>query len=72
MSAHIIPLNDEKKHEHSAECSCEPAVSWIDPDTNLPYPRGPLIVHNAFDCREISERVTGEIVDADSKWALYT
>lgn len=41
------------------DCACSPRVVWIDPDTNLPYPNGPMVIHNSYDCREIAERIDG-------------
>lgn len=68
MSVHVMPINDERSHSCSADCWCSPRVEYLDPATNLPYPRGPMVVHNAADCREVSERVTGEPVSAEQKW----
>lgn len=68
MSLHVIPQNDERQHAYSGDCWCEPRVQYLDPETNLPYPRGPMVVHNSADCREVSERITGEIVSQAHKW----
>jgi len=70
MSVHVIPINDERKHfaGPSYICWCRPRIEWLDPKTNLPYPRGPMVVHNSADCREVSEQVTGEPVSAEQKW----
>jgi hypothetical protein len=56
----IIPVNDERPHEKSSECWCNPRVEWISPKDGLPYQRGPMIVHNSADCREVVERAIGE------------
>jgi hypothetical protein len=69
MPVHVIPLNDEQEHEKSTSCWCEPTVNWIDPDTNRPWANGScMVVHNAADCREFSEQVTGEGVSPSQKW----
>lgn len=53
---HVIPLDDAKEHSMATDCHCEPRVDYIDPDTDLPWEGdGPLVVHNAFDCRELFE-----------------
>jgi len=68
---HCIPLNDERSHETTDTCWCNPRVEWIDPDTNLPWSNGgPMVIHNAEDCREVSEEVTGESVDSTKKWEV--
>ena len=68
MSVHVMPLNDETEHIPAAHCLCDPRVEYIDPRNGLPYPSGPMVVHNSSDCREVSERVTGEIVSPEQKW----
>lgn len=56
MSWHVYPLNDEREHiTTGTECWCDPKIEWIDLETNLPYGDGPLVVHNAQDCREVVE-----------------
>ncbi len=30
-----------------------------------------MVIHNAFDCREVSEWVTKEAIDESKKWAVY-
>lgn len=71
MSVHTIPLNDEIEHEHTFDCWCDPTVEWIDPDTDLPYPNGPLVIHYAHDGREIVEQLTGEAIEPGKGWATY-
>jgi hypothetical protein len=52
---HIYPINDEKSHElEGTMCSCTPVVEWAHPDTGAAYTEG-IVIHNAFDCREIVE-----------------
>ena len=71
MSVHVIPQNDERPHCIFYECWCNPRVEWLDPETNLPWANGSCrVIHNAADCREISEQVTGECVDDLSKWEV--
>lgn len=55
MSLHVLPINDEKEHTETTDCHCGPRVEWSDPDTGEIYANGPLVIHNAFDCREIVE-----------------
>lgn len=46
--SHVYPLNDEKPHElQGTTCPCGPRVEWDHPEA--------LVIHNAFDCREIVE-----------------
>ena len=52
---HVLPLNDIVPHEESQDCPCGPRVEWIDPDTGLAYPGGPVIIHNSLDGREKAE-----------------
>lgn len=49
MSYHILPINDIKEHEESTICECEPKIEFIQGEM--------LIIHNAFDQREILEQV---------------
>lgn len=73
MSVHVIPLNDEKPHEYTTSCPCNPTVDWLDPETNLPWTNGSYrVIHNAFDCREIVERAIGESLNPANRWAVYT
>lgn len=52
---HVYPLNDEKAHElEGTTCHCGPSVEWSDPETGEAYSEA-LVIHNAFDCREIVE-----------------
>lgn len=45
------------------DCWCEPEVEWVDEDTGLPYPNGPIVIHNAADSRENTLRP-----DAKKPW----
>jgi hypothetical protein len=52
---HVYPTNDEKPHNlEGTMCPCGPRVEWNDPDTGEAYSEC-LVIHNAFDCREIVE-----------------
>lgn len=54
---HVVPLNDEQPHEESTACPCSPRVEWVDPKTGDAWPNAAaLVVHNAFDCREVVEQ----------------
>lgn len=84
MSLHLVPLDDERKHEpedqidamnyggakygsftdiEGLECWCRPRIEWQDPETGEIYPGGPLVIHNAADCRELIERA--EVIIAE-------
>ena len=53
---HIYPTNDEQPHDlESTTCHCGPRIEWADPATGEPYAEA-LVIHNAFDCREVVER----------------
>lgn len=45
---HILPVDDLKEHEESAYCQCNPKIEE--------YRNGRLIIHNAYDGREIYEQ----------------
>lgn len=68
---HVVPLNDERQHDLSGDCWCEPLVEWIDPETGQPWACGTArAIHDAADCREVSEEITDECVDEGRKWEL--
>lgn len=46
---HIVPDNDVKSHRLTIECECMPRMEEV---LGSPYP---LIIHNAFDLREVKE-----------------
>jgi hypothetical protein len=48
----VLPLNDLKEHEESAYCHCNPRVEVV--GANL------IIIHNAYDHREIIEEIERE------------
>jgi len=43
---HVLPTEDSKPHIENECCSCKPSVIIV-PNGNR------VIVHNAFDCREL-------------------
>lgn len=49
---HVFPIDDWIEHKTEGTepdgtgCQCEPTVLWIDPETGLAYPDGPVVVHN--------------------------
>ena len=49
MSYHILPIDDLEEHEESTTCKCEPKIEFIKGEM--------MIIHNAFDQREILEQV---------------
>lgn len=65
----VVPLNDEREHVQDSWCWCDPRVNYRD-EAGLEYPRGPIVVHEAADCRQVSERVTGETVSPSQRWAI--
>lgn len=71
MSLHVIPLNDERKHERSPQCWCEPDAQWVDGETGAPYPGGALYTHHAVDCREVVEAATGESLAPERQWGVF-
>lgn len=51
---HIFPINDEQEHDlESTLCLCSPSIDW----------ELSLVVHHAFDHREIVEEAQ-QILDA--------
>jgi hypothetical protein len=51
---HVVPLNDTAAHFTDCPwCGCHPKIE--------PYERKPIVIHNAYDGREITERA---LVDA--------
>lgn len=49
MNYHILPTNDIKEHTEETTCECEPRIEIVNGDM--------LIIHNAYDNREIIEKV---------------
>lgn len=68
MAVHCYPVNDEKGHLLNQSCACNPRVEWQDPFTGRIYPRGPVVIHNAYDCREACERALGVPVSSSHHW----
>lgn len=54
---HVVPENDTRPHQDSTGCSCRPRIEQVEEGATV-------VVHNAFDGREITERAVDEI---DSK-----
>lgn len=68
---HVIPLNDERQHATASDCWCEPRLDFVDPETNLLWASGDgRAIHNAADCREVCEEITGECVEEGREWIL--
>lgn len=53
MNWHILPINDLKEHEESSKCECNPSAE-ITESGDL------LITHNAYDKRELVEKLLDE------------
>lgn len=52
---HVYPLNDDKEHDLTGtQCTCEPRIEFKDPFNGEYYIEG-LVIHNAFDFREVME-----------------
>lgn len=49
-SRHILPRNDIAKHSKTIYCSCKPEYIGIENGFKI-------IIHNAFDAREIPSRI---------------
>lgn len=54
---HVVPLNDERQHEPTSDCWCEPTLDFVDPETGQPW---------------ASENITGECVENGKEWILLT
>lgn len=66
MILHVIPFNDDHRHEETTMCACEPAVEFVNGNT--------MVTHNAFDGRECIERVLGltnESVEEGKGWGTF-
>lgn len=72
MPLHVIPIKDDRRHERTFTCWCNPDVQWLDPDTGQPWPNAsaPLVVHAAADCRELVENLTGEQLEPGKSWLM--
>lgn len=51
---HLLPEGDVKKHEESENCSCKPRIVDVEDGVTM-------IIHNAFDCREVYEQAEERI-----------
>lgn len=56
-TVHVIPVNDLKEHEDSSTCECQPRVDIVE--------GGMVVVHHAWDNREIVEQATA-IIDREN------
>lgn len=58
MIIHVLPVNDLEPHEEvGTACKCEPRVEFAE--------GGMLVIHNAYDNREILEKVN-QILDSEA------
>lgn len=49
---HVYPVNDTCEHDtESTQCACNPKVDFSEGEG--------LVIHNAFDCRELFEQMAG-------------
>lgn len=48
---HVYPVNDHKLHDtESLYCTCQPEIDWANQ----------IVIHNAWDMREIHEFINKE------------
>lgn len=53
----VVPVNDDKEHVAGADCGCHPTVEVY--GSNL------VIIHNAYDFREVKEQMDTLIQDCN-------
>ena len=53
MNYHVLPIDDLKEHTEDTVCECHPKV--IFENGNM------IIVHNAFDKRELKEQLLDDL-----------
>lgn len=57
---HVLPIHDLQAHDLSTRCPCVPRTEKEDD--------GEIVVHNAFDFREVMERAG--MHDPERPWTL--
>jgi hypothetical protein len=57
---HVLPIHDLQAHDLSTQCPCVPRTEREDD--------GEIVVHNAFDFREVMERAG--MHDPDGPWTV--
>jgi len=57
---HVLPIHDLQPHDLSTRCPCVPKAEV--------HHAGDLLIHNAFDCREVMERAG--MHDPDGPWTV--
>lgn len=68
---HIVPQNDDRKHLLEVYCWCDPLVRDRNPMTGERHDEdGPILLHQAEDCREYAEAITGELLAQDKGWII--
>lgn len=71
MALHVIPLADLREHDLSTACSCDPRTEGL---TDPAYAE-PVIIHTAFDQREIIEQAQRLLGDTSPSgfppWGLF-
>lgn len=60
IESHIIPDNDMELHIRCSECPCHPLLDEVDG----------FYTHNAWDCREAYERMSGKGKPGKG-WTMY-
>lgn len=61
---HVYPIKDDQEHElEGTMCPCGPRVEWNDPKTGNAHAEA-LVIHRAFDCREIVEEAERILANA--------
>ncbi len=56
---HVMPVNDKKEHEMSVSCHCKPRIEVEGAAL--------IIIHNAYDHREIIEQIEVDKYDTADK-----
>lgn len=59
---HVIPINDDSDHEVGTHCWCGPDVRFTG--------EGSICTHSSADHREAVEKLLGESLGPDKRWAI--
>ena len=55
-AVHVVPVEDIVDHiTDGSDCVCGPDFEYVDPETGVSYPSGPLVIHHSLDGREAKE-----------------
>lgn len=67
---HLIPINDERPHIEDTYCWCDPTIIYGDDNIDFNDTKGPIVRHNAADCREIVEEAIGGLSEPGKYWKV--